>query len=244
MTLSSRRDALRLLAVIVLLLLPTVSRAEPNLPIVEKLAKTYGLGAFGRIEAIRYTFNAQFPGISLSRSWTWEPKTDQVTYEAKDKTGKPIKVTYLRSQLASQPADVQNDIDPGFVNDQYWLLLPFHAVWDTSATVEDAGMQPLPLGKGSAEKVVVKYPADGGYSQGDTWDLYVGTGGRIEVMVYHRGGPKKPSVVVAAWTDHKKAGPLLVSLDHRGTADDKPLRVFFSNVAVRLVGSKTWVAAR
>jgi hypothetical protein len=41
--------------------------------------------------------------------------------------------------------------------------------------VEDAGMQKLPLGKGSAEKVVVSYSAEaGGYSPGDTWTLFVG----------------------------------------------------------------------
>jgi hypothetical protein len=46
-----------------------------------------GLESFGQIEAIRYTFNAEAPGLNVSRSWTWEPKTDQVTYEGKDKSG-------------------------------------------------------------------------------------------------------------------------------------------------------------
>ena len=99
-------------------------RARP--PIVEKLAKTYGLDSFGQIDAIRYTWSATFPGVNVSRTWTWEPKTGQVTYEGKDKDGKPVKVTYLRSQLSSQPANVKDDIDPGFINDNYWLIFPFH----------------------------------------------------------------------------------------------------------------------
>src|SRR5262252_7941023 len=135
----------------VLILSATSSAQRPA--IIEKLAKTYGVDSFGQIEAIRYTFKAEAPGLDLSRSWTWEPKTDQVTYEGKDKSGKPIKVTYLRSQLSSQPAEVKENIDPGFVNDNYWLLLPIHFFWDASATVEDAGMQKLPLGTGSAEKI-------------------------------------------------------------------------------------------
>lgn len=61
---------------------------------------------------------------------------------------------------------------------------------------------------------------------------------------YHRGGPKKPSVVVTTWVDYKKAGPLLVSLDHRGTADGKPVRVFLSDVSVKLTGSDTFVNAQ
>jgi hypothetical protein len=50
---------------------------------------------------------------------------------------------------------------------------------------------------GSGEKLVVKYPSEGGYSQGDTWDVYVGADDRVQEFVYHRGGPKKPSVVIA-----------------------------------------------
>ena len=240
MSILTRRDVIRLLIVSMSLILPATAGAQQRPSIVEKLAKTYGLESFGQVEAIRYTFSAQLPGVDLSRSWTWEPKRDQVTYEGKDKSGKPTKLTYSRSKLDDQ----SGDIEPSFVNDQYWLLLPFHVSWDTGAAVEDAGMQKLPLGQGSAEKVVVKYPSDGGSSPGDTWDLYVGTDGRIQELVFHRGGTAKPSLVVATWADYKKAGPLLVSLDHRGTADGKPLRVSFSNVAVKLVGSDTWIAAQ
>src|SRR5215469_1147342 len=164
MTILRQGGVIRLLALSSLLFLPATTGAQQRAPIVERLAKTYGLDSFGQIEAIRYTFSAQAPGLDLFRSWTWEPKTDQVTYEGKDQSGKPVKVAYLRSQIGSQPAEVKDDIDPGFLNDNYWLILPFHFAWDTSAAVEDAGMQKLPLGNRSAEKVVVKYPSDGGYS--------------------------------------------------------------------------------
>jgi hypothetical protein len=228
------------------LLWPTTrASAEQRPAIADQIAKTYGLDSFGQIDAIRYTFHIDAgPALKLSRSWVWEPKRDQISYDGKDKDGKPVKITYSRSQLASQSAVVKDQVDPGFFNDQYWLLFPFHLVWDTSATVQDAGMQKLPLGKGSAKKVAVKYPSDGGYTPGDTWELYVGTDGRIRQFVYHRGGPVKPSVVVATWADYKKAGPLLLSLDHRGTADGKPFHLSFSNVAVKLVGSSTWMDAQ
>ncbi len=224
---------------------PARVSAQQRPAIADKIAKTYGLDSFGQIDAIRYTFTVDAgPQLKLSRSWVWEPKTDQISYDGKDKAGNPVKVTYSRSQLASQSAVVKDEVDPGFFNDQYWLLFPFHLVWDTGATVQDAGMQKLPLGKGSAEKVAVKYSSDGGYTPGDTWELYVGTDGRIRELVFHHGGTVKPSVVIATWADYKKAGPLLLSLDHRGTADGKPFRLFFSNVAVKLVGSSTWVNAQ
>ena len=246
MTNASRVMMTRLLAFVVLVL-PTTSWAQKRPPIVEELAKTYGLDSYGQIEAIRYTFNLQLSAlnVNLSRSWVWEPKTGQVTYEGKDKDGKPVKVTYVRSQINNAPANVKDEIEPNFVNDNYWLVFPFHVYWDTSANVLEKDKQNLPLGKGTAKLVSVKYPAEvGGYTPGDTWDLYVGSGGRVVEFVYHRGGPKKPSNVTATWVGYKKAGPLLVSTEHRGTADGKPLRLTFSNVAVKLVGSDTWVDAQ
>jgi hypothetical protein len=240
-----RRVTIMPILVFGVLVLAATCWAQNRPPIAEQMAKTYGLDSFGQIEAIRYTFNMQLPGVNLSRSWIWEPKTGQVSYEGKDKDGKPVKVTYVRSQLASQPDNVKNEIEPTFVNDQYWLLFPFHVVWDSSPNVEDAGMHKLPLGKGSAEQVVVKYPAEaGGYTPGDTWELYVGKDNRIEEFIYHRGGPKKPSVVIATWAGYKKAGPLLISTDHRGTADGKPMHLVFSDVAVKLTGSDTWMNAQ
>ena len=245
MTNLSRPDVIRLFAFsILLVLLPATSWAQQRPPIAEQMAKTYGLNSFGRIEGIRYTFNAELPGVELSRTWEWNPKTDTVSYEGKDKEGKPIKVTYQRSQLSSQSDAIKNEIDPAFLNDQYWLLFPFHVVWDISATVTDEGMQKLPLGNGSAERVVVKYPSEGGDSPGDTWELYVGADKRIEEFIFHRGGTRKPSVVIATWADHKKAGPLLISTDHRGTADGKPLRISLSDVSVKVTGSENWIKAQ
>ncbi len=244
MTNSSRLTTIRALVSFGVLVLAATSWAQTRPPIVEKLAKTYGLDSFGQVDAIRYTFNIDIPGLKLSRTWVWEPKADRVSYEGKDKAGNPVKVTYVRSQLSTQPANVKSEIDPGFINDNYWLMLPFHIYWDTSATVQDAGMQKLPLGKGSAQKIAVKYPSNVGYTPGDTWTLYVGTDGRIDEFRYDRGGPVKPSVVIATWAGYKKAGPLLFSTEHRGTADGKPLRLFFSDVSVKLTGSDTWMKAQ
>jgi hypothetical protein len=139
---------------------------------------------------------------------------------------------------------VKSDIDPAFLNDNYWLLFPLHAYWDTSADVQDKGTQPLPQGNGSADLVSVKYPSDGGYTPGDTWDLYVGKDNRVEQFIYRRGGPRKPSTVIATWEGYKKAGPLLISTDHNGTADGNTVRIFITDVSVKVTGSKDWINAQ
>lgn len=243
MRITRRLTTLGLLLCGVLLCVPN-SWAQQRAPILEQIAKTYGLDSWDQIQAIRYTWNGEIPGVfKLAHSWEWEPKTNKVTYEGKDKDGEPVKVTYIRTQLSSQPDSVKNEVDPAFINDNYWALFPFHAQWDTSATVTDQGMHKLPIGNGSAKLVSVKYPNEGGYTPGDTWDLYVGKDNRVQQMVYHRGGPKKPSLVTATWAGYKKAGPLLFSTEHRGTADGKPLHIFLSGVAVKVAGSDKWMNA-
>src|SRR6266576_2759510 len=96
---------------------PSASNPEKTSASVrEQIAKTYGLDEFAKVEAIRYTWNAQFPGVNISHSWVWEPKTGKVSYEGKDKDGKPVKVSYLRSEIGNQPDAVKSQVDPAFVN--------------------------------------------------------------------------------------------------------------------------------
>jgi hypothetical protein len=241
MTNSARFTVIGLLA-FAMLVLAASSWAQTKPPIAEQTAKEFGIDSFGQIEAIRYTFTVQFPGVNISRSWVWEPKTNKVSYEGKDKDGKPVKLTYVRSQLSIQPDIVKNEIDPDFNDDNYDLLLPFHVYWDSSATATDKGKHKLPLGSGSAELLEVKYPNEGGYTPGDTYEIYIGEGNRIVQFVYHEDG-KKPITGASRWTDYKKAGPLLIPMEHRGIVAGKPFRLFFSDVAVKLTGSDNWIKA-
>jgi hypothetical protein len=220
--------------------------AQQRPPIADQIAKAHGLDSWGQVDAIRYTFHIDWPKVKLkiSRSWVWEPKTDQITYDGPDKTGNPVKITYSHSQPATMTEVVKSEIDPAFTNDSYVLLFPFHMIWDGTPTFEDAGKQKLPLGKGTAEKVVVKYPSDVGYTPGDTWGLYVDPDGRIRALEFQHGGKAPPKVFLATYSDYKKAGPLLFELGRRGKADGSPARIWFTNVAVKLVGSDTWTEAQ
>lgn len=242
----NRLNLFRLIVCSVLCTLPAASGAQTRPAALEKIAKAYGLDSWSQVEAIRYTWNGEITGLfKAAHVWEWEPKTNKVSYEGTDKEGKPVKATFVLSQLNSAPDDVKNQIAPSFVNDNYWLIFPFHAYWDTSARVTDNGMKKLPQGTGSATQVVVIYPAEaGGYTPGDTWELFVGPNSRVKQMVYHRGGPKPPQLVIASWTGYKKAGPILFSTEHRGTADGKPLHIFITDVAVKLTGSNNWVKAQ
>ncbi|HYW72620.1 MAG TPA: hypothetical protein VE961_16475 [Pyrinomonadaceae bacterium] len=133
---SNPPNMIRLLAFAMLALLLAACSQEQKQqlpPLAEQMAKSYGLDSFGQIEGLRYTWNAEFPGakkpfdggagtIKISRTWEWAPKTNTVSFEGKDMEGKPLKVTYQRSQLSSQSDAVKTLVDPLFFNDQYWLL--------------------------------------------------------------------------------------------------------------------------
>jgi hypothetical protein len=242
MFMTNLRRLAALLPLSALFIAPGISIAQPHAPIAEQIGKAYGLDSFGQVEAIRYTFN--IPDLKISRTWVWEPKTDTVSYEGPDKEGKPVKVTYKRDELSSQSDAIKNDIDPAFVNDHYVLLFPLHVAWDDWATVTDEGIHEMPISKKSARRVVVKFPPQGGYSPGDTFELYVGNDKRLEEFIFHRAGDGFPKIYISTWEGYQKAGPLLFSTDHEGTGDGKPLRVFFSDVAVKVTGSDNWVNAQ
>ena len=72
---------------IAVLLIATTSWAQERAPILDKIANTYGIDSWEQIEAIRYTWNGEIPGVfKLSHAWEWEPKTGKVSFEVPTKT--------------------------------------------------------------------------------------------------------------------------------------------------------------
>src|SRR5690349_22254358 len=109
----------------VLVFAPTSwAQAPQRAPILDQVAKTYGIDSWDQVQAIRYTWNVDIPGlIKLTHKWEWEPKTNKVSFESTGKDGKPVKVSYTRFD-PNQPDAVKNEVEPAFVNDNYWLIFP------------------------------------------------------------------------------------------------------------------------
>ena len=76
MTSSRCGKAVRRLLVLGLLVLAVNSWAQQRPPILEQIAKTFGIDSWDQVEAVRYTWNGEITGLfKASRTWTWEPKT-------------------------------------------------------------------------------------------------------------------------------------------------------------------------
>ncbi|MFZ7124960.1 MAG: hypothetical protein ACOWWM_02250 [Desulfobacterales bacterium] len=230
-----------LMALTLLALLPVgcavMPTAEDSGALRHRIADAYGISEFDRIETIRFTFNVDLPDRRVSRAWIWHPAEDRVTrIEENQVEG----LSYDREQLRSQPSDELVSIDSQFINDRYWLLFPFQIEWDRQAAVEDQGMEAAPISGRSLRRVVVTYPPDGGYTPGDVYEIFVDERFRIVEWIYRKGGSVEPTRQTT-WEDHRRVGPILLSLDHHGP--DKQFRVRFTDVAVRLKGDSRWMAA-
>jgi hypothetical protein len=203
-----------------------------------KIAAAYDIQAFDQVAQIRYTFNVQLGDKRIERHWTWWPHQDRVEFRPDGDAGRAVR--YARADLKSDPSGDLKDLDPKFINDQYWLLFPYHLVWDRQTTVEAVGERELPIGTGKAACVVVTYPPSGGYTPGDVYELFLDEQSRLVQWIYRRGGAAEPTRI-ATWEAHRNIGPITLALDHRGP-DDR-FRVWFTDVGVKLNGADHWIAA-
>lgn len=215
-----------------------LDQKQPPGDIRQKIADAYGIQSFDRIAKIRFEFNADLDGKQINRKWLWAPNTDQVIYRGLSSQLNPT--AYNRKKITSNDSGRIRRIDKWFVNDQYWLLFPFHMAWDSETEVVTKGRQFLPIGLGRALQVVVTYPPEGGYTPGDVYELFVDGDYRLKQWKYRRGG-KAEAARISTWEDHRKVGPITVSMQRKLKGGKS--RIWFSHVAVQLEGSEEWIVA-
>ncbi len=201
----------------------------------QRIGNACGIHYFSRVEQIQYMFNVKIGEKRISRFWIWEPKLDRVTFKGMNYQAA---VTYHRHEIDDAASSALKKVDAWFINDNYWLLFPFHVAWDTNNKVEDIGRENLPLGDGEARSVIITFPPSGGYTPGDVYQIFLDDNDRLIQWIYRRGGSKDPTRV-STWEDYRQAGPLVLSLDHR--AEDDSFRVWFTGVGVKLTDSESWL---
>jgi len=201
----------------------------------QSIGNACGIDYFPQVEQIQYMYNVKVGDNQTSRFWIWQPKLDRVTFKG---TNYQEAVSYYRHEIDKTASSALKKVDAWFVNDNYWLLFPFHIVWDTDAKLEDIGRRKLPLGGGNARCVVTTFPASGGPTPGDVYEIYLDENYRLMQWVYRRGGSEE-TTRVTTWENYRQAGPLVLSLNHR--AGDDNFRVWFTGVGVKLAGSDSWM---
>lgn len=201
----------------------------------ERIGNACGLQYFSQVEQIQYMFNQRIGENQISRFWIWEPKLDRVTFQG---TNYQQAVTYYRHEIDASASSALKKVDAWFINDNFWLLFPFHVAWNADAKVEDTGRRKLPLGGDKAQCVVITFPLSDGQAPGDIYEIYLDDQYRLLQWVYRQAGSQAATRVVT-WEGYRQAGPLLLSLNHQ--AEDDDFRVWFTGVGVKLTGSDNWL---
>lgn len=120
-------------------------------------------------------------------------------------------------------------IDAAFINDNYWLLFPFHLVWDTHVKFTDEGMKKYPIGMGKGKALLVHYSDKVGYTPGDAFELFLGKNDKIRQWIYFQhGNMKNPRP--ATWEGDENFQGFTVSTMHYGPG--KKFKLWFTGVKV------------
>ncbi len=131
-------------------------------------------------------------------------------------------------------------IDRWFINDRYWLMVPFQLMWDKTAQITVHGIAPLPIPPGTARYLKVVYPNVGGYTPGDAYDIFYGDDYLLRQWIYHKGGTDQPTLI-NTWESYVRIGHLLFSTEHRNASGTFHLAM--QDLGVKFKGDTDWRTA-
>jgi hypothetical protein len=194
-----------------------------ELSIAEKIANAHGIENWENVSEVKFTFKVDSDTIiGKGRSWVWKPKEDSVMMTAGETT-----VAYVRTKMNS----THTGADRGFINDKYWLLVPFQLVWDTSATISEAKKAVAPISKEELNMITIRYSDEGGYTPGDAYDIYFDNAYLIREWVYRRGNVEQPSLTTT-FENYKDYNGIKIATDHKQEGGNWNLN--FADVSIAL----------
>lgn len=187
----------------------TSDESENSINIAKEIANAHGFENWKNVSKIEFSFQViRDSVVGKGRSWTWKPQTNEVTMTAGEKTE-----SYTRDNLNN----INMAADRAFINDKFWLLIPFQLIWDTSATISESKKAEAPISKTELNMITLTYPKEGGYTPGDAYDIFYDDNYMIKEWVFRKGNSLEPSLTttfenikdyngIKIATDHKREG--------------------------------------
>ena len=191
--------------------------------LAQKVANAYGINKFKKAKAISFTFNVKrdtFP--ATYRSWNWNMEKNIVTMTTAKET-----VTYRRDTIQSA---AMKSVDGRFINDQYWLIFPFHTVMDKGCTLTQKDNVISPIGKLASTMLTVQYNNVDGYTPGDAYDLYIDKNYMVTEWVYRSKGVVKPSLNTK-WENTVKNEGIKTATNF--PSEDGKFKIYFTGISVK-----------
>ena len=200
----------------------TIAQTNGN-ALAQKVADAYGIKNFKKAKSMSFTFNVKrdtFP--STYRSWDWNIAENTVTMTTPKQT-----VTYRRDTIQSA---AMKSVDGKFINDQYWLMFPFHTVMDKGCTLTQKGNVSAPISKANSTMLTVQYNNVDGYTPGDAYDLYIDKNYMVTEWVYRSKGVAKASLNTK-WEETVKNKGVKTATNF--PSEDGKFRIYFTGVSVK-----------
>lgn len=193
---------------------------NPNLEIHEKIAMANGFKEFDSISELKFTFKVKVNDTLRSeRRWVWNLKSDKISLTEKDST-----MSYTKKDSLEQE---KKYIDQRFVNDSYWLLFPYQLKW-SSADFSEVKTATAPISGEEMQMLTVSYPSEGGYTPGDSYDIYFDDDYMIQEWVYKAAGGGNE--MATTWEDYKDFEGVKISTMHK--SKDGNFELFFTDISV------------
>jgi len=179
---------------------------KKDLSIAEKIAYAHGFEHWQNVTQIDFTFRVDRDTIiGNGRSWSWYPKKNRVKMTAGNRT-----FDYVRSKMDS----TQIPADRAFINDKFWLLLPFQLVWDSSASISDVKKGEAPISKTQMDMITLTYPNEGGYTPGDAYDIYFDSDYMVKEWTYRKANATGPTLSTT-FENHTDFNGITIATDHK-----------------------------
>ncbi|MCM4155891.1 hypothetical protein [Gramella sp. AN32] len=193
---------------------------NPDLTVQDKIAMANGFEKFDSISQLKFTFNVKVEdSLRSSRRWTWNIKEGKISLTEKDST-----MSYTKKDSL---ADDKKYIDERFVNDSYWLLFPYQLKW-SNAEYSEVKKANAPISGDELQMMSVKYPSDGGYTPGDTYDIYFDDDYMIKEWVYKASGGGRE--MATTWEDYQNFDGVKIAKKHK--TKDGNFELYFTDIEV------------
>lgn len=194
-----------------------------ELSIAEKIANAHGFENWNNVSEVKFTFQVDQDSIKgKGRSWTWQPETDHIIMATAKDT-----VKYSRNAMDSTHIAA----DRAFINDKFWLLVPFQLVWDSSAKISKATKVHAPISKTELHKITISYPNEGGYTPGDAYDIFYDKDYVIREWIFRKGNADEPSLTTT-FENYKDYNGIKIATDHK--QEDGKWNLNFTDIKITL----------
>ncbi|NNC49784.1 MAG: hypothetical protein HKO01_04550 [Flaviramulus sp.] len=188
---------------------------ETEIKITQKIANAHGFENWKNVSEVSFTFNGK-------RSWKWNTRTDDITLITSKDT-----IFYNRKFIDS----LSINADKAFINDKFWLLVPFQLVWDKGTTISLLSKENAPISKTELNKITLLYSNEVGYTPGDAYDIYFDNDYLIKEWVFRKGNQNEPTLA-NTFEKYQDFNGIKIALEHKNAEGNWNLK--FTDVIINL----------